>query len=426
MNTTKIVFIGAGSMSFGKHTFRDLFLSPELKGSTLALVDIDAENLDRMQRLAEKMNEATGAGFKIASTANRREVLAGAEFVLCSIALERCALWKMDFEIPKKYGIRQTLGENGGPGGLFFTLRTLPVIMDILRDMEDLCPNAFFLNFSNPENRIILAAGNHSSIRCVGLCHGLTGFVWRIAKIMGIPGSNIDVWAAGLNHFQWLIKIRDKQTGADLYPLLRERSRTYDPAYLAVSRKLMDVFGLFPSPSDDHIGEYLPYGWEGGEEGYDFAEDAQYRIRIKTEIEDINSGRVPVAGEWLTRSSEKAADVIVSILNNRKCLLDSAIVINQGAIANLPDDAAVEVPVMLDYAGIHPVTVGALPLGIENLIRTQIGVQKLAVQAALTGSRELALQALLTDPVVHSITAAEGILNELWEINRPYIRSCGI
>ena len=160
VKTTKIVFIGAGSMSFGLSMFKDVFSSKELSGSTLALVDIDRDNLNRMYELAVKMNEVSGAGLKIEKTMERRDVLPGAGFVVSSIAIERCRLWKYDFEIPRKYGIRQTLGENGGPGGLFFTMRTLPLIMDIVHDMEELCPNAYFLNFSNPESRIILTLGS--------------------------------------------------------------------------------------------------------------------------------------------------------------------------------------------------------------------------------------------------------------------------
>lgn len=424
MKITKIVFIGAGSASFGANTFRDIFTCEELRGSTLSLVDTNNDNLSLMYEFALKMNEATHAGFKIERTCNRREALPGAEFVVCSIALDRGRLWQVDYEIPKKYGIRHTLGENGGPGGLFFTMRTIPIIMDILRDMEDLCPNAYFVNFSNPENRIILAAGNYTKIKSIGLCHGLSGFVWRIANIMGISGDDIDVWAAGLNHFQWLIEVRDKSTGKDLYPLLREKSKTFDPSYMPVSRKLMDIFGLYPSPTDDHIGEYLQYGWEGGEHGFNFEEDQKYRKSVKDEIEGIITGTIKIEGKWLQHTVEKSVQVICGILYNKKSILDSGIVINNGAIKNLPANAAVEVPVMLDRGGVHPITVGELPKAIESLMSIQVNIQMLAVEAAVKGSKEIALQALLIDPVVNSIKAAEGLLDELWEINKDYIRAC--
>lgn len=423
MNRTKIVFIGAGSVSFGLSTFRDLFSCEELRGSTLSLVDIDAQNLKRMADLAVVMNEAAKAGIKIEAFEDRKKALQGAEFVISSIAIERCALWKHDFEIPKKYGIRQTLGENGGPGGLFFTMRTIPMIMDIVRDMEKLCPNAYFINFSNPESRIILTLGRYSSIKSMGLCHGVFMGQNDVARIMGIDSNRIDVWAAGLNHFQWLLQIRDRETGEDLYPLFKEREEAYDRAFMPLSRKLFRIFGKYPSCSDDHIGEYLAYGWEGGEEGYDFAGDDRYREELKMEIGEKTAKKVPL-GDWLTPSPERSIHVVTGILNNKRQTIESGIVYNRGAITNLPGDAAVEVPVMLDGNGIHPVCVGALPAGISKLCTTQIGVQQMAVDAAVNGSKELALQALLVDPVVADTDSAVKLLDELWEINKGYIRKC--
>jgi alpha-galactosidase len=423
MKTTKIVFIGAGSMSFGIPMFRDLFSSKELAGSTLSLVDVDEDNLNRMYELALKMNEVSGAGLKIEKTKERREVLSGAEFIVNSIAIERCELWKKDFLIPKKYGIRHCLGENGGPGGLFFTMRTIPVIMDIVRDMEELCPKAYFLNFSNPESRIILALGRYTKIKSVGLCHGIFMGRGDVSHIMGLDSSKVDVLASGLNHFQWLLEIKDKATGEDLYPLLREKEKNFNPTFSPLSRKLFRHFGLYPSCSDDHIGEYLAYGWEGGEHGYNFEWDEQNRVDMKKDIRDRIEGIRPME-EWLSPSGEKAVEVITSILYNKKKVIESGIVYNKGAVTNLSQDAAVEVPIMVDANGIHPITTGELPMGIARLCSVQVGVQQMAVEAAVQGSKELAMQALLIDPVINSVNAAEKLLDELWEINKPYIRKC--
>jgi len=422
MNTTKIVFIGAGSMSFGLSMFRDLFSTQDLKGSELVLVDIDPEYLERMHQLALLMNERSGAGLKISRTVNRREALPGAGFVVNSIALERTRLWKLDFEIPKKHGVRHTLGENGGPGGLFFTLRTIPIIMDIIRDMEELCPNALFINFSNPESRIIYALGKYSRIQAIGLCHGV--FMGRdgVARIMGLPAEEVDVWAAGLNHFQWFLQICHRLTGEDLYPLLREKEKTYDPAFMPLSRRLFRAFGLYPSCSDDHIGEYLAYGWEAGEEGYDFDKDERYRLWLKTTIDGVLGGAEPPADFFLP-SGERGVAVMSGILHNQKRWIESGVVYNRGAIDNLPEDCAVEVPVVVDAHGVHPCAVGNLPAGIAALCSVQAHIQQISVEAAMRGSKELALQALLIDPVIHSARAAEQILDELWEINRPYIRA---
>ena len=161
-----------------------------------------------------------------------------------SVAIDRNRLWKFDFEIPRKYGIRHTLGENGGPGGVFFTLRTIPLIMDIVRDMERFCPDAYFINFTNPESRLILALGMYSNIRSVGLCHGIFMGQNDVAKIMELPSDQVDVFGAGMNHFQWLLEIRDRYTGEDLYPLLRQKEKAFDPEFVPLTRKLFHALTI--------------------------------------------------------------------------------------------------------------------------------------------------------------------------------------
>ena len=423
MQTTKIVFIGAGSVSFGLSMFRDLFRTRDLAGSTLSLVDINPENLHRMAALAQRMNQQSGMDLKIEATTDRRTVLPGAGFVVNSTVIDRNRLWKLDFEVPKKYGIRHTLGENGGPGGVFFTLRTLPLVMDIIHDMEDLCPEAYFLNFSNPESRIILAVGKYSRIRSIGLCHGIFMAQHDMARMLGLPAGEVDVWGAGLNHFQWVLHARQHTTGDDLYPRFSELEKDYDPAFMPLSRKLFHTFGKYPSCSDDHLGEYIAYGYEAGEEGYDFDADEQHRTELAAAIGAVNAGAA-IPADWLTPSGERGANVISGILHNKKAFIESGVVYNQGAIPNLPADLAVEVPVVVDAAGIHPVSLGPLPDGIAKLLHMQASVQQLAVEAAMHASKELALQALLIDPVINSTAAAEKILDELWEVNRPYIRPC--
>jgi alpha-galactosidase len=423
-NTAKIVFIGAGSMCFGLTMFRDIFFGEKLRGSTLMLVDINAESLARMTMLARMLNELSGAGLKIEHTTDRRAALDGAGFVLNATAIDRNRLWKLDYEIPKKYGIRQTLGENGGPGGLSFTLRTLPMVLDFARDIEELCPSALLVNFSNPESRVILALGKYSKVRAVGLCEGIFGGQEHVAHIMDIPKEDVDVWGAGLNHFQWLTHIRHRETGEDLYPLLREKDATHDPTFAPLSRRLFRAFGLWVTCSDDHMGEYVPYGWEAGDHGYDFDQDERYRAEFLATLERVldRSGTMPEW--WHTPSGERGAAVIAGILYNQKRFIESGIVYNRGVIPNLPADLAVEVPIVVDAAGVHPVSLGPLPEPIAKLLSVQANVQQLAVEAAVHGSKEIALEALLIDPVVNSTTAATKVLDELWEVNRPYIKCC--
>ena len=245
---TKIVFLGASSASFGLSMLRDLFGTPELRGSTLVMVGLDAAMLGKMTELAKLLNARTGADFIIEQTTDRRAALDGAGFVVNATAIDRNRLWKLDFEVPKKYGIRHTLGENGGPGGLFFTLRTLPLVFDFVRDIEELCPDALFLNFSNPESRIVLALGRYTKVRCIGLCHGI--FMGRdaVADIMGLPRERVEVWGAGLNHFQCLLQIRDRITGEDLVSeaarggtALRSERVALHPATISRFRVLADL-----------------------------------------------------------------------------------------------------------------------------------------------------------------------------------------
>jgi alpha-galactosidase len=423
VNRTKIVFLGATSMSFGLSMLRDIFSSDELRGSTLTLVGRNPKTLAKMAELAKCLNNKAGAGLLIEQSTDRRAAFDGAEFVVNATAIDRNRLWKLDFDVPRKYGIRHTLGENGGPGGLFFTLRTLPLVFDFVREMQELCPKALFINFSNPESRIILALGKYSPIRALGLCHGIFMGQGDVARIIGLPYEQVDVWGAGINHFQCLMQIRHRATGEDLYPLLRTKERDYDPSFAPLTRRLFRAFGYWMTCSDEHFGEYLAYGWEGGENGYDFAGDERGRAEFGNALDLVLAG-APLPPDWLTPSGERGAVAIGGIIHNKKRVLESGIVFNRGVVPNLPPDAAVEVPVMADAAGIHPISLGPLPDPIAKLLNMQVSVQQLAVEAAVHASKEIALQALLIDPVVNSASAAVKLLDELWDVNRPYIRPC--
>lgn len=427
-NTGKIVLIGAGGAAFSVSLFQDMVSTDELNGCTLTLVDTDPEALARMAALAKLLNEKAKTGIKVEATSDRRAALDGADFVVNAAAIDRNRLWRHDFEVPKKHGVRHTLGENGGPGGLFFTLRTMPLIFDFIRDIEDICPDALFINLSNPESRIVLGLSRYSKVRSIGLCHGIFLARWFICRILGLPESaepGVDLWGAGLNHFQWIMQMRDKATGRDLYPEFREKEADHDPDFTPLARTLFRTYGLWPTCSDDHMGEYLPYGWEAGEEGFDFTGDEKGRGEFKALIDDVTAGRKPIPAEWFKPSwGERAVAIMGGILQNRKRFIEATVVWNQGVIPNLPPDLAVEVPTMADAAGVHPVSQGPLPDGIAKLLATQASVQHLAVEAAVHGSREIAMQALLADPVIASTKAARAILDELWDINKPYIRPC--
>ena len=421
MKTPKIVFIGAGSMSFGIPTFQDIFTEPKLQNATLSLVDINPVNLNRMYELALTLNEHSGMNLTVEQYSDRRKALPGADFVINSIAIQRCELWKQDFLVPQEFGVRHPLGENGGPGALFFTMRTLPLIIDIVRDMEELCPNAWFLNFSNPETRVILGVSTYSKIKCVGLCHGIFDARRDIAHILGREPETIELYAGGMNHFQWVFSITDAETRENLYQEFREKEQTFDPGFRPFSRKMFHYFGLYPTPSDDHLGEYQAYGHEAGVEGYDFDKDERERAQMVRDIEAVVSGAIDL-NQWLKPSGEQAIKVITSIFFHERRLIPSAVVYNNGAIPQLPPDIAVEIPVMVDGDGVHKIQVDRLTPGIIGLLNMQVSAQRLSLLAAAHGSRELALQALLCDPAIPSTRAAEGIVERLFKVNQPYIR----
>jgi len=427
---TKIVFIGAGSVCFGPAMIHDALLTPELRGSTLWLVDIDGEHLEVMAAYAHRLNDALGAGVKIEHTTDRTQALPDAEFVITSIAVLRDELWKLDFQIPLKHGLKQVLGENGGPGGLSHSLRNIPIILDIARDMERLCPDALLMNFTNPESRMCLAVSRYTDVHFVGLCHGIGMAQTTISKALDLPPEELEPLAAGLNHFTWVLDLRRKGTGEDLYPAFRRAIAEKNVEVIGIEgeyqwevklcRHLMETFGYFPSPSDDHVGEYLAYAWEYcGTEGYDFDAADRQRVASWKRLRRVADGEVD--GLSIEASGEFAFPIIASTLTGRNDLILAVNIRNHGVITNLPDWAVVEVPAIAAPDGVRGVHIGDLPRGIAALCNTQVGVQDLVVEAAVHGSRQLALEALLVDPVVDSVAAAEKTLDELLSVHAPYL-----
>jgi alpha-galactosidase len=427
---TKIVLIGAGSVSFGTGTLCDLFAAREkLKGSTLALVDINPESLRLMTQVAQRLNEAAGKPFVIEAATDRCAALPGAQFVITSIAVKRNERWRLDFQIPLKHGVKQVLGENGGPGGLFHAMRNIPMILDICRDIERHCPDALVLNFTNPEGRLCLAASRYTSLQFVGLCHGIGMAQAVISHALGLPEEEIDPKAAGLNHFTWILDLRRTSTGEDLYPAFKraiaEKMDEVEEKVgwgVKLSRYLMDTYGYWPSPSDDHVGEYLSYAWEYcGLDGYDFDRADRWGEMLYQQLRRWASGEDAVDSLLQHPSGERAVPIIVGVLNNTHQYELAVNVPNAGFISNLPGWAIVEVPATIDATGVHGVSVGPLPEPIAAMCRTQVAVIDRMVEAAVHGDRNAALEALLLDPVVNSISQAEAVLNEMLEVHKDFL-----
>lgn len=455
---TKIVVIGAGSASFGLNTAATLLRSTRLRGSHLALVDRNPEALALMTRLAERLNWEWDAQIALTSHVATEDALAGADFVVSAIEVPpREVLWRQDYEITLRHGVRQPYAENGGPGGFAHTLRNVGPVLEIAHAMERLCPDAWFLNFSNPMVRICDAIHRCSRIKVVGLCHqihagyGMVGYV--LADVLGIdvpPGvvsahadpdiwprlnylaaqamARVDIKAAGLNHFTWMLSLHDRRTGDDLYPLFRERWAAFDPAFEPLTRRVFDAFGLFPIPGDEHLCEYLPWlsdpvtrPWEKYEVSlYDWERMDRMRGEGHAQIARMGAGEEPI-DELRAADSEGADELIEAIAgaDNRYHLAVN--LPNVGQIGNLPLGAIVETPGHVSAAGVQGVAVGDLPFGIAELCRRELAVVRLCVDAAVTGDRQLALQCLLLDPVITDLDVARQVLDDYLAAYRSYL-----
>ena len=420
----KLVAIGIGSAIFGVNLLRDLFRTPEFRGSELALVDIDASALDRMTRLAQRLNRAARWDVTLESTSDRREALPGADFVVTAVAVDRIRTWRIDHELALRHGFPSVLSENGGPGGLSHTLRSVPLMLDIAADIERLAPGALLFNYTNPENRVCLALNRHRSVRTVGLCHSVAEAIDRCALVLGRDRTEIDARAAGVNHLTWFVSIRDSTSGRDLLPDVQQRWRGSEEGGGPLTRLLFDQYGLVPAIDDGHIGEYLPWAAELiGTAGYDFDGHERRAISAAEDVDAWGAGRLPVEPLLASPSAEarvdhSVAEIVADIVSGRTRRRPSFILPNAGLIDGMPDDSVVEVPGLVDAGSPRGVPVGALPEPIAALVRQELAIQDLAVQAAVDGSRELARQALLLDPVVSSAPAADQFLDEVLRAHR--------
>lgn len=445
---TAITVIGAGSASFGENTLSAILRSERLRGSTLRLVDRNPDTLDIVHRLANRLNREWDADFRISAHADHRDALDGAKFVVNAIEVgARENLWRRDFEIPIQFGVRQPYAENGGPGGFAHAARNIGPILQIARDMEQACPEAWFVNFTNPMIRICDAVNRRTKIKVVGLCHQIyAGYVMvgaALAKDYGheippdLTGMHaavdqfaahaavrewivplVDIRAAGLNHFSWILSVTDRRTGEDLYPLFRKRFFELSPDFEPLTRDVFSAFEFFPVPGDTHLCEYLPWmsdpaarPWERYNiRLYDWDLMAAVRDFELDRLNEMGQGNLSVEG-LLETDSEGALEMIENVAGGTTHYHLAANLPNVGQISNLPLGAAVETPVVVDGAGIHPVHVGALPEPIAELCRRETTAAQLCVDAAAEGSREKALQCLLLDPVVPDIRVARQILD---------------
>jgi len=426
----KIAAIGAGS-GFGRGIVAEVLGTPDFGelGCTLTLVDIDAAALDCVHKFALLVKDHHKSRLEIEATTDRREALPGADYVITSVAIKRYPLWEQDFRIPLAYGFRHVLGENGGPGAAFHALRNFELMIPICRDIEDLCPNALLLNFTNPESRIIRAVSELTKVRAIGLCHGAGETLRRISEILNRPLEELDIVSGGLNHFFWVTKIADRKTGTDLYPEFRTRALSDPncPALPPMVRKMLEVFGHYTYPSDDHIGEYVSFGSEFTGVKWHYGLESR-KVPLEepapepSRMERYASGALPLDDRALQASGELAVPIIKAIEVNQRYWADSVNVPNrEGYVEELPRDTVVEVPAWVDEGGVEPQRIGPLPEALAAFCRSQASVQKLVVEAYRHRSRNLLLQALLVDPVVNSVENAEKMIDDMLELQKDYL-----
>lgn len=397
----KITLIGAGSVEFTRIITADLVAFPELAGSTIALHDIDEERLATAREIVRYTSEATGANLRVEASADRRASLDGADFVVNEIQVGGFDATLRDFEIPKRYGLRQTIADTIGVGGIFRGLRTIPVIVAIARDMLEMCPNAVLLNYANPMAMLTWAVWEGAGFsNVVGLCHSVQNTHEQLAQMVGVPVGDIAFTTAGLNHQAFVLKF--ERDGESLYPLL-DRAIAEDPEGLGrrVRVELYRQFGHFPTESSEHSAEYVPWFMrhDGQLEQYRIPVDEYIRRSRENldEYAEIKRRLASGSGFSIEGEDELAPRYIHSLVTGVE-RIEYGNVRNDGLIDGLPTGCCVEVPCRVDGSGIHPIAVGALPPQCAALNRTFLNVVELTVRAALEERRDHVYQAVLLDP----------------------------
>jgi alpha-galactosidase len=400
----RVAIIGAGSVEFTRNIVADLCSFWELHGDvTIALHDIDEERLTYSKRAAESIVRRTGTGYAVEAHAERRPALDGADFAINEIQVGGYAATLRDFEIPKKYGLRQTIADTLGIGGIFRGLRTIPVVVGIGNDMHELCPGALLLNYTNPMAMVPwgVYAGTPFQ-RVIGVCHSVRDTHRFLAWTVGVPEEDVAFRTAGFNHQAFVLEFRNRRTGEDLYPRLRHIVEA-DPEGLGrrVRVEIFRRFGYFPTESSEHSSEYVPWFLRSDEEVERYRiliDDYVYRSDENLAEWERTKSRLD-AGEELDvePTSELASEIIHSLLTGRPREVYGN-VRNRGLVEGLSDDACVEVPCLVDKNGFHPTRIGPLPPQILALNRTFLNVAELTVHAALEERRDLVYQAALVDP----------------------------
>jgi len=432
----KVAFIGSGSFVFTRALFRDLMTFPELDGATVALMDIDEEKLDFAKRSCDRIRREGDYNVRIVATKNRRTALKDADAVIITILVGSVDIWRHDLEIPKRFGVDTNIGDTRGPSGIFRAFRTIPVMREIVRDIERYCPNAIVLNYTNPMAMVCHAIHRTSPVKFTGLCHSVQGTSRMLARWIGVPYEEVSFLCAGLNHLSWFLKYDWK--GRDAIPLIRKAIRSSRKVYNEepVRNEMFLALGYYVTESSGHNSEYNWWfrkrpdlirkycthgtGWNPGKYAY-IVERYLKRNRIwRKEATKWITDKKPLN---LERGNEYAASIVSAWLGGKPFRFNGNVP-NTGLVTNLPEGCCVEVPVYVDRNGVNPVHVGALPPQCAILTGVQAQVEEMAVQAALTGDRELAYRAIAHDPLTASVLSLAEIrkmVDAMFRKNRKYL-----
>ncbi len=438
----KIVLVGAGSAQFGCGILGDIFNGKRLAGSEITLHDINPHTLEKVRETAAAFITAQGLDFTVNATTDRKAAFKGASFIISSIEVgNRFELWDEDWKIPLQYGAKQVYGENGGPGGVFHSLRIIPPILEIVADAMAICPDAYIFNFSNPMTAIVTTVKRaFPQARFIGICHEIGWLTRWLPPILGMDPREYRFRAAGLNHFSCLLEIKEKKTGKDLYPEVRRKAPAFferEPgysdmldvyratgkleeaerfekggnggksAYEWADRKIikfmLENYGLLPITTDSHFGEYLGWAWDVADhrgilDFYDLyrimlGQNARYEIKLQT--------------------AERVVPIIEGILGDEGFEEGAVNVLNDGLIPDLPPWIAVEVPALIDANGVTGIPVKDVPKGYLALLRSYCGVYDLTAEAILGKKKDLVIQAILANPVMHRATSVAPMVDRM-------------
>ncbi|WP_179032519.1 family 4 glycosyl hydrolase [Paenibacillus kribbensis] len=452
MKKMKVALIGAGSVSFALGALQDMVLSERLKTQVeleIALMDIEQENVARTYKYATDMFTAFSHPANIWQTTNLEAALQAADFVIVAIEVNRYFYWSQDFHIPRRFGSKQIYGENGGPGSMFHTLRNLGPMLEIARTMERVCPDAWFINYTNPEAKLVEAISKLTSIKVVGLCHGLDMGIEQLSQFLEMDIADIGIEGGGLNHFGFFTKIWNKKTGEDLYPLFDEKERKANRLaqfeHVALSRTMYRTYGYYPYPGTNHVGEYISFAedfyaglslqyrydpireklWEKYSRTPDFVYCASGNNLDQGLFSKIQTQELWVEESYIfdkqkvCRSNEYAVPIIEAIFFDDEIELNAVNLPNHGAIKGLPDDMVVETQAIVNGRGItlKPMTV-ELPTAIIGTIHIQGTIHKLLLEAFVEQSKTKLLQAILLDPQAPTYYQACAMIDDMCELQQ--------